>query len=168
MRLGAVLLILAGCDDHLFPSVGGAPPTSSGWCGVQQLFANECVSCHGPGGSGGLDLKGDPHGALVSVNSVAYPGSVRVIPGDPAGSLLYQKITATQGDKGLPMPPGGSVNAASAEIVRAWILSGAPADCATTPTGTGGRYHPEGRPPLTTGSGRSSRSRTARHATQQI
>lgn len=149
MRLGAIALLLlaAGCDDHLFPAAshGGGAPTESGWCGVQQVFQAQCVACHGSGGIAALDLATDPHGALVSVESSQFPGAVRVVPGDPDASLLYLKMTGNQGDLGGPMPPTGPVDAATADLVRSWIAAGAPSDCATAPTGgTGGRYHPEG------------------------
>ncbi len=145
LSLGLILLT-AGCDDHLFPAAshGGGAPTESGWCGVQQVFQSQCLGCHGSGGLGGLDLATDPHAALVSVASSEYPGVVRVVPGDPDASLLYLKITGKQGDLGGPMPPGGTVDAASAELVRTWIADGAPSDCATAPTGPVGRYHPDG------------------------
>lgn len=53
-----------------------------------------------------------------------------VVPGDPAGSYLYQKLTDTHeasgGAGGAPMPPEGALPIEQLDLVRDWIAAGAP------------------------------------------
>lgn len=119
--------------------------TDDGFCAVRRVIRQECVVCHDADGSlGGLDLETDPIAATVNVTSAAF-GDVLVVPGDPAASLLWRKVSGTQAaDEGDPMPPGGA-DAAIADVFRAWIQDGATDACGTTTTTTTpGKYHPEG------------------------
>ncbi|MCK5317104.1 MAG: hypothetical protein KAJ55_04285, partial [Anaerolineales bacterium] len=47
-----------------------------------------------------------------------------VIPGDPEGSLLGQKILGAQ-TEGTVMPPGGRMDAEDIQIILDWITAGA-------------------------------------------
>jgi hypothetical protein len=47
-----------------------------------------------------------------------------VIPGDPEGSLLGQKLLGTQ-TQGTVMPPGGKMDAAAIQMILDWIAAGA-------------------------------------------
>ena len=152
MRISLLLLALAACDDVIFRVEEGGLPTGEGgegWCGVRATFAAQCVQCHAEGGSiGGLDLVTDPHAAVVDVESSEFPDKTLIVPGDPEGSLLFRKITGTQGsDEGTSMPPGQTVDEAVAQVFRDWIAAGADDVCdGGVPTGTGGGQgvHPEG------------------------
>ncbi len=69
---------------------------------------------------------------LVDVPAYTAGGGTRVIPGDPAHSFLYEKLTDTQGpSEGSPMPKNGLTNgwnelpASELEMVRCWIAGGA-------------------------------------------
>lgn len=139
------LLMLLACDDAIFVGHegGGGTVEGDGWCAVQQVLV-DCTSCHSAGAAaGGLDLETDPHAALVDVVSAAY-GEVLVAPGDADGSLLVRKLEGTQAsDEGAVMPPTGALDAEVVAVVRQWVLDGADGDCATEPTGTGARYHPD-------------------------
>ena len=89
------------------------------------------AACHGAGTSGGLDLRyGAAHFSLVNQPATGSPGKMRVIPGDPEASFLWQKLTGhlTEGE-GTPMPAGGAaaLDALELELVRTWIVAGAPA-----------------------------------------
>ncbi|MEQ1567589.1 MAG: c-type cytochrome domain-containing protein [Myxococcota bacterium] len=142
----AWVLVCAGCDDHLLggsghPESGGGG--GEGWCAVASVVASDCVGCHSAGGAaGGLDLETEPWGALVEPPTDG--GAALVIPGDPDGSLLLQKLTGTQpSDAGGSMPPSGALDAATVDAVRAWIVDGAPEVCAEVPTGGGEGMHPD-------------------------
>lgn len=129
----AVLGALAACDDHLFPA-RRVPVDGEGWCGVRELFAAQCTSCHGALALGELDLETDPASALVGVPSSGWPEVLLVDPGSPDTSLLVHKVRATQGDRGSEMPPAsGGVGEELAELVRAWVADGAPTVCDETP-----------------------------------
>lgn len=147
MQVFVLLALLGACDDEIFGAPGhvgsGTTPVEEGWCGVQQVFVDSCTSCHGASAPlGGLDLVTDPHAALVGVMSSAYAGATLVVPGDADGSLLVQKLEGSQGANGGVMPPTGQLAAEVVGVVRRWVQDGASDVCGTTPTGTGGRYHP--------------------------
>jgi len=102
-----------------------------------RIFARhscEIPGCHGdPAGQAGLSLApGRAYADLVSVPSTADPTRLRVAPGDPEHSLLWQKLAARTlglgGVPGLGMPIGDpQVDGDELEAVRLWIGAGAPA-----------------------------------------
>ena len=152
-----LLSLLLGCDDTIFgkpvdsgggPGGGDDTAASVGnWCGVQAIFEASCLTCHGSGGLGGLDLETDAYTALVGVTSSQYSDATLVIAGDAAGSLLYQKVTSTQSaDHGDPMPLGASLPAEQQAAIELWIDAGATQDCSGgSDTGvTPVTYHPDG------------------------
>jgi hypothetical protein len=126
----------------------GAPPTSNFSRGLEITFAGgaapsfvndvhpllvlrntlgfSCVDCH-DGSTCNLDMSTPPiaYAALVNVVSPALcicPSSTYVVPGDSAGSLLYQKLTAPA--CGSLMPLVGSFPG-DLNIIRDWIDAGA-------------------------------------------
>ncbi len=114
------------------------PPSPATFATLQEkIFTPGCAisSCHGAAQSGGLGLApGEAYGNLVGVaptNPAALSaGLLRVAPGDPARSFLLAKLqgTLTAGE-GDPMPRvGGSVSPRLLDLVRRWIVAGAPAD----------------------------------------
>jgi hypothetical protein len=143
--------ILAACGDAR-PIVGatttpqvcpsGMQPTLSSIS--QLLFQPNCTSCHTTATAqftGGLDLTGDPYDRLVNVtaeNTQAQPASrpaglLRVKPGDPDNSLLYQKLVtgatpSPQYGEGMPLDRPGTVCQQTIDTVRSWIAAGAAHD----------------------------------------
>lgn len=102
----------------------------------RQVFgAKGCrvAACHGDAMSGGLDLRyGAAHFTLVDqpASATGAAGKMRVVPGDPDASFLWQKLTGALGeDEGLPMPAAGgaALDALELELVRRWIAGGASA-----------------------------------------
>jgi len=127
--------LLFACDDTIFGPGEEGTVEGEGFCAVQQLVARDCASCHsGSAPSGGLDLSGDIHEAMVDVESPTY-GQVLVVPGDHANSLFWLKM-----DDGS-MPPGSPVDSEILELVATWIDDGADDVCETEVTTT--RYHPD-------------------------
>jgi hypothetical protein len=100
---------------------------------IQLTFSSDCAvaGCHVPGNPPlGLVLApGFAYNYLVNVRSRELPGELRVNPGNPTFSFLYQKLSENPPPVGyqMPAPATGSV-LAQAEIdrVRRWILQGAP------------------------------------------
>ncbi len=89
-------------------------------------------ACHGAGGAGGLDLRaGHSYANLSEVPSQAS-GQMRLVPGEPTESFLYQKLRAatvpgsvTIG--GSPMPVGRApIPEEHLEALKIWIEQGAP------------------------------------------
>jgi hypothetical protein len=66
---------------------------------------------------------------IVNIPSTELPTLKRVAPSDLNNSYLFQKINGTANIKGLQMPLGASpLNSDQINLVRDWILSGAPND----------------------------------------
>lgn len=147
MRWNALLLALAACNDAP-PGARDDPDGTtalSGWCAVEATFRADCLVCHSASAKlGGLDLETDPHATLVNQPSIGYAATL-VVPGDPAGSLLYLKVSGeVAGDLGDIMPPSGDLAASAVEAIRSWIADGADDDCVTDPTVPPNSYHPDG------------------------
>ncbi|MBI3071770.1 MAG: hypothetical protein HYY84_06530 [Deltaproteobacteria bacterium] len=97
--------------------VDAGPATVSYAATVQPILANSCGACHsGSSPQAGLDV-------------TTYAGLVTqqlergiIVPGDPAGSVLVQRIANGS------MPPAGlpSPTASELDTIKAWITSGAP------------------------------------------
>jgi len=111
---------LAGCDD--FGDLPVAPedsPLDVGYTSrIQPIFDERCVLCHTAGsGSGDLDLS-SREGLLAGGSSGAA-----VSPGDPAGSLLVQRLRAE--DPAARMPLVGTLPEEQVELIETWIEEGA-------------------------------------------
>lgn len=96
---------------------------------VQAIFTRACVSCHGA--SGGLNLSTAAMSRTNLVNRPAAGGAcapsgvIRVVPGNPMASLLYQKVAGTQ-TCGSAMPRNApALSAADQNTIRSWIAAGA-------------------------------------------
>ena len=88
------------------------------------IFTPICARCHPP--NQGQDLRdGKSFASIVNVASHEQPAVLRVKPGDPDNSYLYQKITGAAGISGSQMPLGGSLTAAQIQAIHDWILAGA-------------------------------------------
>lgn len=83
---------------------------------VLPIFVAECVLCHGS--LGGWDASS--YEAVMTTGDNAPV----VIPGDPEGSLLGQKLSGTQ-EQGSVMPPAGALSSAQVQIILDWIQAGA-------------------------------------------
>ncbi len=109
----------------------GAPGTATTSYGndIQPIFNASCAirGCHvAPSPQVGLDLSVSvSFASLVGVTSAGYAPAIRVVPGDPGSSVLYNKVAVT-GAFGGPMPPGGGLSAQQVGLIRSWILDGAP------------------------------------------
>jgi hypothetical protein len=96
-------------------------------------------SCHGSSAGGGLVMQskmaaytalvgakamGMTAGAAAGTNC-ADVGGMRVVAGDPANSLLFDKISNAMPKCGGHMPPGGMLMPAQIQQVKDWIMAGA-------------------------------------------
>lgn len=85
---------------------------------IRPLFAQQCVSCHGPQKQkGGLRLD-EPQFITRGGDS----GKI-IIAGSPEKSLLFQAVSYN--DDALKMPPRGKLPAEQMESLRRWIAGGA-------------------------------------------
>ena len=131
----ALLLALAACGGGgedtpppAAPPVQGLQPTLAT---IQaNVFTPSCAKslCHtGPGAQAGLRLDpGFSWGSLVNVVSSQDMMRTRVIPTDPDGSFLIQKLEGAPGIVGARMPADGLyLQQATVDVIRLWILNGA-------------------------------------------
>ena len=96
---------------------------------IRRILSDNCIRCHGPdehdrkGGDGGkaglrLDTR---EGATALVD-----GYAAIIPGDPAKSEFYKRITATNDDDIMPPADSGkTLSAHDKALLKAWIEQGA-------------------------------------------
>lgn len=119
-RWAVLVLLLLGCDDHLFPagmsvSEGGYEPT---WDGVQLLMSDAgCLGCH---------AALEPILPSAIEDDLAQALGALVVPGEPENSLLWRVLMYEEGLVG--MPPSGPLAQDQIAAVEQWILDGAPLD----------------------------------------
>lgn len=109
--------------------IGAAP--SPPFDVVQQIFDDNCTTCHSAFAD--LDLsRGASYAHIVghSVPAVESCGGTLVVPGDPASSYLYQKLTVSHPCAGSQMPldeffMSQPLPDCMTSIVRDWIQAGA-------------------------------------------
>jgi len=139
--IAAITLALAACgggsgegldaNGQPLPAGGGAPPPVPTLASIQvDVFSVSCAisGCHG-GGTVQFGLSLDPGfsaGKLINVDSQQDASLIRVIPGNPNGSFLIQKLEGTQ-TVGRRMPDfSPPLPQATIDVIRQWIANGAP------------------------------------------
>jgi mono/diheme cytochrome c family protein len=91
---------------------------------IRPLLLKNCSSCHGGSQSkGNLSLE-----TAAGWKKGGYSGPA-VVPGDPAKSVLIQRVKSTTN----PMPPNGRLSADEIAALEAWVKMGAPEPVATSP-----------------------------------
>jgi len=129
----SVLVVAAGCSSSSSSPSAPSTPTVSFATQIQaQILNPACTACHTDDGrtpSSNLNLKsGVAISNLVNVASVGKAGAVRVIPGNPSGSYLIQKLEGAADIVGLRMPRNGPpyLTTDQVALIRQWIQNGAP------------------------------------------
>jgi len=133
----------AAAPGNMMPSFVPGSPT---WSAVFQelIVAKGCnggPTCHASTAGGNLVMqtKDASYTALVGVKAMgvnlsgggpncADSGKSRVVAGDPANSLLVNKVEAPTPICGLHMPPGGMLTPAELKQLKDWITAGAKND----------------------------------------
>ncbi len=140
LTLASSLLSVAACDESLSKIAGPTPALEPTFSSIRAniLEAQDsagrraCIQCHtnvGRNPAAGLNLAADPYAALVNVPARNKPGAIHVVPGDPDGSYLYQKLIGAPGIAGLRMPLAPPyLTEGQLLIVRRWIQNGAKND----------------------------------------
>jgi hypothetical protein len=133
----ALLLALAACGGGGEDAPPPAPPPPAGLqptlASIQaNVLTPSCAKsgCHtGMGAQAGLNLDpGSSWGALVNIVSSQDMLRTRVVPMDPDGSFLIQKLEGTPGIIGARMPADGPpyLQQSTIDVIRLWIQNGAP------------------------------------------
>jgi glucose/arabinose dehydrogenase len=100
------------------PPVSTSTPTFSG--NVFPILQAQCSGCHSA-----HSARSTSYAELTSMSTGSCSGRPRLVAGNAAGSLLYQKITGSQ-TCGGSMPPSGLMPSSQASIIGTWINQGAP------------------------------------------
>jgi hypothetical protein len=132
--------MFSACDEKLSSVAGPTPGLEPTFASIQRdIFESTdsagrsaCTQCHSSTGrnpSGGLNLNHDvAYEQIVNAAVRGKPGAIRVIPGDPAGSYLIQKLEGAASIAGRRMPNNGPPYLTDGQIMilRRWITIGAP------------------------------------------
>jgi len=135
----ALTIGVAACDEKLSDLTGPTPNFQPTFSSIQHEIFDQtdssgrvaCIQCHtavGRNPAAGLNLtSATSYGALVGVASLAKPGAIRVIPGDPDNSYLVHKLEGRSDIVGLRMPRtmGPFLTAGQMLVIRRWIELGA-------------------------------------------
>lgn len=90
---------------------------------IQPIFNANCIGCHP--GNGNMNLTAlVSYANLVNTVSFGYAPALRVKPGDPSGSVLWNKLAGTN-VYGQQMPQGGSLTLPEINLIENWISEGA-------------------------------------------
>ncbi|HEX8107368.1 MAG TPA: hypothetical protein VF516_06535 [Kofleriaceae bacterium] len=116
------------------------------------IIGQRCIDCHHPGGVGvrvgmldmssqavafanlvGVNAQGTGAGTSGNTCASVTPALVRVVPGDPNSSLVFNKVhgklAGTLAPCGSPMPlpaAAAALTQAEVDLISAWITAGAP------------------------------------------
>lgn len=147
--VGLLVLLLTGCPGTLpadFPR-DGAPPRDTGSAGlpacVQTIFEDTCgtMMCHGGTLFPPNLVMAGVESRLINVEASVCPDKIYVVPGDPEGSFLYEKITQAMPTCGVQMPSGAdALSATQISCIESWIMGmgGGGGDGGTRDGGSGG------------------------------
>ena len=88
---------------------------------IKPILEARCVSCHGP--------KKKKGGLRLEPIAEAFPEGEKdwwtILPGDPAGSLLVERIKLTADDDGVMPPRGELLTKEEISLIEQWIARGA-------------------------------------------
>ena len=87
---------------------------------IRPILSDKCYTCHGPGKQMGTVRFDREEVAKHELSG----GRHAIVPGDPANSLIIQRVTATSPTVRMPMG-GEPLSARDVELLRRWIEQGA-------------------------------------------
>lgn len=122
---------LAAQSTYDGAAIAGGGPFPSTFEAIQaNVFTPSCALsfCHGAAMSANMDLReGAAYASIVNVASVEFPDWDRIEPFNPDASYMICKLEACPNLIGQQMPLiGGPLDQSVIDVIRAWVLSGAP------------------------------------------
>jgi hypothetical protein len=133
LKILLIPLAVAGCGGSHGSSQSGSGGTTNTFTNVQtEVFTPSCAltNCHDTSShQSGLDLSaGQSYVQIVNVASAELPSMMRISPDSPDNSYLFQKISSSSPPAGTRMPPDVILPDNQINLVKDWILRGAPND----------------------------------------
>lgn len=125
--LALAILFVASCkhESYVTPVEPGKPvdpnPVDTGICferDILPIFISNCAK------SGCHDAATAEEGYVFT--SYETITAKKFSPGNPDDTELYEVITEDDPDKRMPLAPNGPLTAAQIDLIRRWILEGAP------------------------------------------
>ncbi len=128
-----VLCVVAACA----PEDDGSAATGSTACDslgdgtvidfardVEPIFATNCIGCHGADEhSRAANLRLDTRAGILEPGADGRPPVV--VEGDPAASMLIQRITASDGSQMPPATTNQTLSERDTAVLECWVASGA-------------------------------------------
>ena len=119
-----LMWVIIGCEHNMDEPKSQTSKNLSFNMILNDVFIS-CSNCHLNGAtSGGLDLS--DYENIVNAKSTQRPNLMLIKPDVPDSSYLYIKVTGVEGITGSRMPPGGKLTTEQLDLLRDWILAGAP------------------------------------------
>jgi mono/diheme cytochrome c family protein len=84
---------------------------------IRPILNQHCLACHG--------LDKEHREADLRLDNFEDATDFAIVPGDPDGSELFNRISSTDASEVMPPPEHGSLTAGEIELIRSWIASGA-------------------------------------------
>ncbi|MEM7165761.1 MAG: c-type cytochrome domain-containing protein [Planctomycetota bacterium] len=109
-------------DSAVGDRVGDSKQVAVTYADVQAILDAYCIDCHGARRQKGK-LRLDTAAHVLAPREVAL-----VVPGDPAGSELYYRITLPEDDDDFMPQEEAPLSAADIQAIHSWIATGAPAE----------------------------------------
>ena len=119
-RMVLAALALVALSQAQAPSEATFPSTIEFNRDVRPILSDKCYACHGPGRQSGT-IRFDREDVAKHELS---GGRHAIVAGDPANSVMIQRITSANPAQRMPMG-GEPLNARDTEMLRRWIQQGA-------------------------------------------
>ncbi|MBB4079170.1 hypothetical protein GGR28_001790 [Lewinella aquimaris] len=127
LAVAVSLLWMTGCGRGTEEDwIAAVPDQPDFTYDVKPILSDRCFTCHGPDPTkqkAGLALH-TAEGAFAELSD--SPGRFAIVPGDPAASEVYRRITSERADMVMPPPESHlTTDAYEREVIRRWIEQGA-------------------------------------------
>lgn len=110
----AALAGLSSCSSTRGPAADGS------FASVKLVLEGNCVHCHGKSRLAWMP----PLDSTASLAGLIGPHR-QIVPGKPDASRFFQVVTLADDQIGAMPPTGHALDAASVQVLRAWISAGA-------------------------------------------
>jgi mono/diheme cytochrome c family protein len=131
------VIVMAGLSACGHAPEGAGEEEEPAFAGARKVLETNCVHCHGD-----YRLKGmPPFDTTRHLAKLIGPGNW-IVPGKPEQSRFFQVVVFPDEIPGAMPPTGHGISGPEVEVLREWILAGAP-----VPEGRNEKLRPQGEAP---------------------